>query len=144
MVPIGERMEPDAVLAQTLLSLVEVETVRAILENAEALGDLGTGGADTDVEAQLAHAIGDEIFDQQNPLVRFENAFDLPGAAVTLGLFADVDHRLLELLRHESGVRYAGGLSAGDDVDRIESDLRLGFFRHLGDDLLAHLGKREQ
>src|SRR5689334_11863640 len=144
MVPISQRVRCDAVLGEVHFAFVQVELVRAVLENAEAIRHLRSGPADADVEAELAHAVGDEIFDQQDALVRFEDAFDLLRAAVALGLLTDVDHRLAELLRYERGVGNARGLAAGDDVDLVAADRRVGLPRHLDNDRLALLGKRQQ
>src|ERR1051326_448753 len=142
--PIGEGMRLDAVLGQVLFPLMQIEVVRAVFEDAQAMRDLRARGADADVEAELAHAVGDEVFDQQDALVGVENTLDLLRAAVAFGLLTDVDHRLAELLRDERGVGDSRGLAAGDDVDRLAADRGFGLARHLGDDRFALLGEREE
>ena len=93
----------------------------AVVEDDERVRDLAAGGADRLGEAQLRAAVGGEVLDQQHPRALGHRALDLGVAPEALGLLAHVEHRQAEPLGDPGGERDAGGLAAGDRVERLEA-----------------------
>src|SRR5574341_554576 len=107
------------------------------------MGHLRSRAADTDIEAQLAQPIRDQVLDQQHSLSCFQNSFDLLCTAVPLWLLADIDHRLFDQMGYERRVWNPCGFAARHDVDVVQSDLGLSLLRQSGDDKLAFRRKRK-
>ena len=68
-------------------------------------------------------AVGGQILDEQNSLACGHRALVSGVSAVALRFLADVGHRQRHSLGHHSGEGHAGGLAAGDVVERLESRL---------------------
>ena len=133
-------MQLDAARGQHLDALWK----DAVVEDDEAVGDLGLGLLQRLDEDQFAAAVGGEILDQQDTFAGLEVAFDLGHAAEALGLLAHVDHRLLGQRRQKGGERDAGGLAAGDHVDLVPADGLVDQLQRVIHDLGARFGKRNQ
>ena len=133
-------MQLDAARRQHLDALRE----DAVVEDHEAVGDLGLGLLQRLDEDQLAAAVGGEVLDQQHALAGLEVALDLGHAAEALGLLAHVDHRLLGQRRQEGGERDAGGLAARHHVDLVPADLAIDRLQRMAHDLGARLGIGDQ
>ena len=73
-------------------------------------------------EIELGAAVGRQILHQDRPLALFEIALDPGVAAKALGLLADVAHGQRELVGDPGGKGNAGGLAAGDHIERLNAD----------------------
>src|ERR1700757_3599363 len=61
IVPIGEHVQADIILRQIVSPLVLVQTLRSIVEDAQAVGHFRASRANADIEAQLAESVGDKV-----------------------------------------------------------------------------------
>src|SRR5262245_66503917 len=126
IVPIGKHLQTDVVFCQIVPAFMLVQTLRGVVEDTQAVGHLRSRRSNTDVEAELAQPIRDEVFNQQHSLTRFENPFYLFRATVSFGLLTDIDHRLLDEIRDKGGIRDTRSLSSRNDIDVSQADC--GFY----------------
>lgn len=107
---VHHRVQGDAVLGQQSgAALLAVEKDQGVV-------NLGLGGGEGVEEAELAAAVGDQVFHQKYLAARFEVALHLGGEAVALGLLAHVDHRLAEGGSEVGREGDARGFATGDGI----------------------------
>ena len=131
-------------LARIDFAFVLVQSIRRVIEDAETTGHFRSGAADADIEPQLAQAIRDQIFDQHDSLARLQNTLDLFRAAVTFGLFPDIDHRLFEQMRNKRGVGMPAVCAAGEQRRSCRVRYRSRLFSQCRDDVFALRRERQK
>ena len=92
----------------------------AVEEHDRRVPAFGPRGADRVDEFQLRSAVRRQVLDQQHAVALAHLALDLGGAAVALGLLADIGHRQAHPLGHEGGKGDACGLAARDVVEGLQ------------------------
>ena len=97
----------------------------AVVKDHEAVRDFAARRAQRLDEVQLGAAVGRQVLDQKDARAFGQMPFDLGVAAEALGLLAHVDHRQVEAFGDPGGEGDAGGLAAGNAVDRRMADLGL-------------------
>src|SRR6185312_1047232 len=94
----------------------------AVIEDDEAVADGAAGLADGLHEIELRGALAGEILDEQDAGALGHLALDLSVAAESFGFFAHIEHRQRQALGDPRGEGDAGGLAAGDGVERFVTD----------------------
>src|SRR6185503_9267290 len=137
VIPIGEHMQCDIVFRQIQLSFVLVQTIRSIIKDTQTVRHPGARASYADIETQLAETVRYQVFHQHHALARLQNPFDLFGATITFRLFANINHRFLDQMRHERGVRDACGFTARDHIEFVQTDIDLRLVCQCIDDELT-------
>src|SRR6266478_2748396 len=143
IVPISKHVQIDIVLSKINFAFMLVQPIRSVIEYAETVRHLRSRTPDADIEAQLAQAIRDQIFDQHDAHARFQNPFNLLGTTITFGLFADIYHRFSDQVRNERRVGNTCRLSSGNNVDVTQSDVGLRLLTELSHNIITLVGKRK-
>ena len=98
-----------------------------VVKNDDAVLHDGPGLPDGVAEIHLAFSVGGQILDEKHPLPLFQIALNLALAPESLFFLANVDHRLVVVVREPCGERNARSLPARDDVESLSSDVRVDF-----------------
>ena len=114
-------MQAHAKLAENSLRLWK----NVVEEEYEHVLDLHAGLAQRIAEIHFAAAVRGHVLDQKHAPALDNMALDLRVAAECFGLLAHVEHRQAQSLRHPRRERDAGGLAAGNGVERIGADRAL-------------------
>src|SRR5438034_3933230 len=115
--PGGEVMQPHVEVGEDLLRL----GIDVVVEIDEHVVDYGARIAQRLAEINLGAAVGGEVLDQQRARAFADVALDLRVAAEALGFLPHVLHWQRKALGDPGGIRDAGRLAAGDDVELLEA-----------------------